>query len=113
VLLKKPEPEALAARLVSPEARSLAYEMAVGVCDADGVQTPAERAFLERLAVALGIAGSSAAAFSERAEDIAASADVMPTAPSPAPAAAFSRSTFSTSTRASPLAWTSRSRCCW
>jgi uncharacterized protein (DUF697 family)/tellurite resistance protein len=86
VLLKKPEPEALAARLVSPEARSLAYEMAVGVCDADGVQSPAERAFLERLAVALGIAGPSAAAFSERAEDIAASADVMPAAPSPAPA---------------------------
>jgi uncharacterized protein (DUF697 family)/tellurite resistance protein len=94
VLLKKPEPEALAARLVSPEARSLAYEMAVGVCDADGVQTPAERAFLERLAVALGIAGSSAAAFSERAEGIAASADIAPSAPlsaavtpTPAPAA--------------------------
>ncbi len=88
VLLKKPEPEALAARLVSPEARSLAYEMAVGVCDADGVQTPAERAFLERLAVALGIAAPRAAAFSERAEGIAASADVLPAAPPPAPAGA-------------------------
>jgi tellurite resistance protein len=33
----------------------LAYEMAVGVADADGVHTPAEGAFLARLAAALGL----------------------------------------------------------
>lgn len=46
-------PEALAA-LKAPQHRQLAYELAVCVCDADGVQTPAERQFLARLKAGLG-----------------------------------------------------------
>ena len=88
VLLKKPEPEALAARLGSEEARALAYEMAVGVCDADGVQTAAERAFLERLARALSIAAPGAEAFSAQAEGLAAAMDAPFAAPESAPAVA-------------------------
>ena len=87
VLLKKPEPEALAARLGSEEARALAYEMAVGVCDADGVQTAAERAFLERLSRALSIAAPGAEAFSAQAEGLAA-VDAPFAAPESAPAVA-------------------------
>lgn len=88
VLLKKPEPEALAGRLGSAEARALAYEMAVGVCDADGVQTPAERSFLERLARALAIATPGAEAFSAQADGLAAAVDAPFAAPEPAPAVA-------------------------
>jgi len=45
VLLAKPDLAAVAAGLQSEGARQLAYEMAVGVCDADGAQGPAERQF--------------------------------------------------------------------
>lgn len=49
-----------AGRLGSQEARALAYEMAVGVCDADGVTGPEERAFLESLAAKLGMGAGEA-----------------------------------------------------
>jgi uncharacterized protein (DUF697 family) len=45
--------------------------MAVGVCDADGAQGPAEREFLQKLAVALGINGAAAASASAQADEIA------------------------------------------
>ncbi|MFM7273005.1 MAG: GTPase, partial [Gammaproteobacteria bacterium] len=104
VLLKKPDPAALAARLRSPEARSLAYEMAVGVCDADGVQTPAEKAFLQELSSALGLAAPAAAAFSERAEALAASVDADAVAVTATASAATSAATSApTLTRASDI----------
>jgi uncharacterized protein (DUF697 family) len=49
--------------------------MAVGVCDADGSQGPAEREFLQRLAAALGISSASAATTSSQADAIAEAVD--------------------------------------
>jgi uncharacterized protein (DUF697 family)/tellurite resistance protein len=77
VLLNKPEPEALAAKLATPETRALAYEMAVGICDADGVQTAAELAFLARLARALQLPQAQAEQFAADADRIAAAALVV------------------------------------
>jgi len=71
VLLAKPDLAQVAAGLQSDAARQFAYEMAVGVCDADGAQGPAEKEFLQRLAAALGIAGPAAAATSAQADAIA------------------------------------------
>jgi len=71
VLLTKPDLATVAAGLQSDGARQLAYEMAVGVCDADGAQGPAEREFLQKLAAALGINGAAAAAASAQADEIA------------------------------------------
>jgi uncharacterized protein (DUF697 family)/tellurite resistance protein len=71
VLLSKPDLKEVASGLQSAETRQLAYEMAVGVCDADGKQGPAEREFLGQLAAALGLSGASAAAASAKAEEIA------------------------------------------
>ena len=71
VLLSKPDLAQVAAGLQTDGARQLAYEMAVGVCDADGAQGPAEREFLQKLAAALGINGAAAAAASEQADEIA------------------------------------------
>jgi uncharacterized protein (DUF697 family)/tellurite resistance protein len=71
VLLTKPDLVTVAEGLKSDGARQLAYEMAVGVCDADGAQGPAEREFLQKLAGALGINGSAAAAASAQADEVA------------------------------------------
>jgi uncharacterized protein (DUF697 family)/tellurite resistance protein len=71
VLLTKPDLATVAAGLQSEGTRQLAYEMAVGVCDADGAQGSAEREFLQKLAAALGINGSAAAAASAQADEIA------------------------------------------
>lgn len=49
VLVEKRSVEDAAAALTTPESRRFAYEMAVAVAEADGVRTPAERAFLDRL----------------------------------------------------------------
>jgi uncharacterized protein (DUF697 family)/tellurite resistance protein len=75
VLLARPELAQVAAGLQSDGARQLAYEMAVGVCDADGSQGPAEREFLQRLAAALGISSASAATTSSQADAIAEAVD--------------------------------------
>ena len=74
VLLAKPDLAQVAAGLQSDEARQLAYEMAVGVCDADGVQGPAEREFLQQLAAALGLDRAKAAAASNAADEVAGAA---------------------------------------
>ena len=55
VLLKRVSlPEAVAA-LSSPESRRLAYELAVGVCDADGLRNDSETRFLADLGHRLGL----------------------------------------------------------
>jgi uncharacterized protein (DUF697 family)/uncharacterized tellurite resistance protein B-like protein len=61
VLLRRVDLASAAARLSSSEARQLAYEMAVCVCDADGHTSPKEDAFLAQLRQALGLAGAGAA----------------------------------------------------
>jgi len=71
VLMKRVSLVSVAGELKSPEARQLAYEMAVCVCDADGTQSEVERMFLADVRTSLGL-DASAAAFSQQAEEIAA-----------------------------------------
>ncbi len=89
VLMKRVTRADVARALTTPESRQLAFEMAVCVCDADGVQSPAERAFLDELRVELGLDAGQAQAFVERAESIAAAAaEAIPAAIAPATVAA-------------------------
>lgn len=81
VLLGRVSPEALAARLDTQETRRLAYEMAVCVCDADGVRNDPERALLERLRRALGLDAGAAEAYAREADAVAA----LPVTASPTP----------------------------
>ena len=74
VLLKRVSLADAAAALSQPEHRQLAYEMAVCVCDADGVQGEAERAFLQTLRSHLALEGAQAAAGAAEADAIAAAA---------------------------------------
>jgi uncharacterized protein (DUF697 family)/tellurite resistance protein len=71
VLMGRATVQQLAGALESTEARNLAYEMAVCVCDADGVQSAAERKFLDQLRAALGLDVVSAANFTRDAEALA------------------------------------------
>lgn len=81
VLLKRVSVENAAAALGSHEARQLAYEMAVCVCDADGATSAAEQAFLDRLRGVLRL-GGEATRIDEDAQAIAttplASPDATP-----------------------------------
>jgi uncharacterized protein (DUF697 family)/tellurite resistance protein len=65
----------------------LAYEMAVGVADADGVHTPAEGAFLDRLAAALGVPAAKAREIVQEADAVAAASSIPAVAPAAAAAA--------------------------
>ena len=71
VLMKRVSVGSLASDLRSLEARQLAYEMAVCVCDADGAQSASEQRFLNELRAALDLPESPAAAFSRDAEELA------------------------------------------
>ena len=63
VLLKRASVDQAVAALTSPDTRRLAYELCVGVCNADGAQGDAERAFLSDVQGKLGLdaAGTTAA----------------------------------------------------
>jgi uncharacterized protein (DUF697 family)/tellurite resistance protein len=79
VLLQRTTLAAEAAKLVSPELRQLAFELAVGVCDADGLRNDAETRFLAELGQALGLSQPAMA-------EPAATADALATMPlEPAP----------------------------
>ncbi len=71
VLIEKPDLAQVAGALSSPGARQLAFEMALGICDADGAQGPEERDFLGRLSHALGLDVAVAAATSRQADAVA------------------------------------------
>ncbi len=98
VLLKRVSLDTALPQLVSADARMLAYEMAVCICDADGAQSPAEQAFLGHLGQRLGLAEPVASGFAQQAEALAqasipveapsAAAAVTATAAGLAPAAA-------------------------
>jgi uncharacterized protein (DUF697 family)/tellurite resistance protein len=88
VLLGRRTVEAAAAALGSPGLRQLAYEMAVCVCDADGVHGEPEQAFLAKLQRALGLDTATAAAFTEQAAAIAGAATASTEAPRSAAATA-------------------------
>jgi uncharacterized protein (DUF697 family)/tellurite resistance protein len=62
----------LAAKLSDDQARQLAYETALAVCNADGVANPAEQKFLEELREALGIAAPAVAKLGQTAGQLAA-----------------------------------------
>lgn len=84
--------ESAAAALQSAEARQATFELAVGVCNADGVSSPAEAAFLENLRGALQL-GEAASAFARDAGaivavPIGAPAGAPPPAARPTPDAA-------------------------
>jgi uncharacterized protein (DUF697 family) len=73
VLLRQVTPASAAARLPSPELRQLAFEMAVGVCDADGARGDAEKRFLVELQRALGLDPQDAEVIAEQADAVAES----------------------------------------
>lgn len=83
VLMKRVSLASVAGELKSPEARQLAYEMAVCVCDADGTQSEAERLFLADARTALGLDAPAATQFAKQAEEIAA-VPLAPAAAAPA-----------------------------
>ncbi len=112
VLTKSVTLEAVAARLVGADLRQLAYEMAVGVCDADGARGEGERRFLIDLQRRLGLDPADATVIAEEADRLAegpldaqwqteasaaASASSAGTSPTtaPAPAGALRTSTLS------------------
>jgi len=74
VLLTRPDLREVASQLQTPEARQLAFEMAVAICDADGVQVPAEKDFLQKLGAVLDLDHGAAAAASDAAEAVAEAA---------------------------------------
>lgn len=71
VLLGKPELASVVSPLATPELRQYAYEMAVGVVNADGAQGAAETAFLQRLAQTLGLSQQAAQATAGAASAVA------------------------------------------
>jgi uncharacterized protein (DUF697 family) len=98
VLLKRVGLASAVAGLSSPELRQLAFELAVGVCDADGLRNEQETRFLAELGQALGLSQPQMA-------EPAATADALATVPldelpaaAPAAAAAAAAATAATAT---------------
>lgn len=93
VLLRQTDTQKAAAALDAPEWRQLAYEMAICVCEADGVTGPAEKDFLRDLALSLNLNGPQAAATVADADAVmsapveAINAEFLPTLPPALPAA--------------------------
>ncbi len=71
VLFKRVSLPQVATQMTTPELRQFAFEMAVTVCDADGVRNPVEADFLEQLRAALGIEAGAARAFQDQADALA------------------------------------------
>jgi uncharacterized protein (DUF697 family)/tellurite resistance protein len=61
----------LAGKLSDDEARRLAYETALAVCNTDGLSGPAEQRFLEELRNALGIPAAAVAEVNQTARSLA------------------------------------------
>lgn len=80
VVLGQTTAAAEAGRLSTRAARLLAYEMAVGVCDADGRADEAEQAFLDELSAALGLDAPVAQRINEAGDALAT---LSPNAPPP------------------------------
>jgi len=73
-----------AARLQTPPARALAYEMAVCVCNTDGVTNDAEKKFLADLHHALQLDAAATDQHQQTAQALAAQPPVIAAAPVPA-----------------------------
>ena len=72
VLMQRVTLEDVVAQLQSTQAKTLAYEMAVCVCDADGALSDAEKRFLQSARAALGLDSAASAAFVQQAQSVAA-----------------------------------------
>lgn len=83
ILLARRTLQEVAAELATPETRSLAYEMAVCVCDADGPPNEDEAAFLERLREVLALDAEAAQTFAGEAAEIAGADLAARGAPAP------------------------------
>lgn len=88
VLMKRVSLDSVAAALISAESKQLAYEMAVCVCDADGVQSVAEQRFLASVQQTLGLGTAVTAQFTQQADAMAAAPLATPSAAAPPVAAA-------------------------
>jgi len=86
VLLKRVSLEDATAALTDSGEKHLAYELAVGVCDADGRTVDAEREFLDRLRALLGLDAAEADEVEREAEQVVAMTEAA--APASVPAAA-------------------------
>jgi len=85
VLLKRATLEEAVADLSDAGEKHLAYEMAVGVCDADGRMTAAEREFLDRLKGLMAMQAEESEAIEVEAEQMVELGEAAaPLAPSPA-----------------------------
>jgi len=90
VLLKRVALADAVARLDDAGERHLAYEFAVGVCDADGRTSDAERSFLDELKALVGMDDGEAGGIEHEAEQVvemseAAAPASVPAAAEPAP----------------------------
>ncbi|MEE4303440.1 MAG: DUF533 domain-containing protein [Wenzhouxiangella sp.] len=72
VLLKRVSLSDAAGRLQDAGEKHLAYEMAVGVCDADGRMTESERGFLDELRGLLGMDSEESGEIEQEAEQVVA-----------------------------------------
>ena len=89
VLLKRVSLDQASAALSEPAQRQLAYEMAVCVCDSDGVASAAERRFLDDLKRSLGL-GEAQTVEVERTADALANAPLATDSPATSSGAAGS-----------------------
>lgn len=70
VLMKRASLDAAVSGLSTMEAKKLTFELAVCVCDADGLQSDAERAFLASLRSKLNLDPAAAASFTADADSL-------------------------------------------
>jgi len=92
VLLGKPDLAQVVSRIGAGPTRALAYELAVGVCEADGAQGSEEKAFLAHLATLLGIDPGAVSMTQARADELSHAASGTATAATGSPAANTSAS---------------------
>jgi uncharacterized protein (DUF697 family)/tellurite resistance protein len=71
VLLKQTSTQQACESISSPELKQFAYEMAVGVCNADGAQVEAEKKFLQNLHTTLGLDAKASETFATDAAALA------------------------------------------
>ncbi|MCA3222713.1 MAG: TerB family tellurite resistance protein [Burkholderiales bacterium] len=103
VLLKRVGLASAVAGLSSPELRQLAFELAVGVCDADGLRNEQETRFLAELGQALGLSQPQMAEPAATADALATvPLDELPGAVPAAAAAATAATATATATAAAP-----------
>jgi uncharacterized protein (DUF697 family)/tellurite resistance protein len=103
VLLKKTTLESATASISSSDAAMLAYEFAVGVCDADGAHSPAEKAFLDRLRDLLKLDKGATETVATQAAQLAAAPVAMAAGAATASASTASAGSNAASSAQQPL----------